>query len=275
MTILRSLLCAVVLFLAACSAVPVISGPQSELIQIQVPSIERLSDRDITTVKGMLAKLEPFIAARKKVGDQVLLTFEELYQQLDPEETSIVQFVQHLKPEQIGVHTPFVGYGDPATRMVSLNETYKGPGGATIVIPTQYLPEVVYRHYQAMMAAMQADLGKRLYVESGYRSGAYQLYLYFLYLQNHDWSIRKTGRLVALPGYSEHGARHRQAVDFVSENSALDDESEKFEQRAEYEWLQKNAHRFGFVLSYPRGSVTGITFEPWHWHFELSTQISH
>jgi len=121
-----------------------------------------------------------------------------------------------------------------------------------------------------MMAAMQADLGRRLYLSSGHRSGAYQLYLYFYYLKNHDWSIKETGRFVALPGYSEHGAKHRQALDFVAEGVSLDDETEKFEKLPEYAWLQKNAARYGFFLSYPRNSPTGITFEPWHWHFEIS-----
>ena len=265
---MRYLLLVILLFLTACSTTPLAPDRPSDPIKLQQPSVERLSERDITTVKTMRTRREPFIKAREKAANQALLTFDELYQQLAPEEARIVRYVQTLKPEQIGVRTPFMGYGDPATPMVALNETYKGPGGIATVIPTQHLPAAVHGRYQAMMAAMQADLGKRLYVESGHRSGAYQLYLYFFYLQNHDWSIKETGRFVALPGYSEHGARHRQAIDFISEGVALDNESEKFEQLTEYGWLQKNARRFGFHLSYPRGSATGITFEPWHWHFE-------
>lgn len=265
---MRYLLLVILLFLAACSTTPLAPDHSSDPVKLQQPAVNRLSERDIATVKTMLTRLEPFIKAREKAGNQALLTFDELYQQLAPEEARIVRYVQALKPEQIGVRTPYMGYGDPATPMVVLNETYKGPGGIATVIPTQHLPAAVHGRYQAMMAAMQTDLGKRLYVESGHRSGAYQLYLYFFYLQNHDWSIKETGRFVALPGYSEHGAKHRQAIDFISEGAALDSESEQFEQLPEYGWLQKNAHRFGFYLSYPRGSATGITFEPWHWHFE-------
>jgi hypothetical protein len=265
---MRYLLLLITLFLAACSTVPTNLERQVDQAQTPQPSVQRLSERDITTVKAMLARLEPFIATRQKAGNQALLTFDELYQQLDPAETRIVRYVEGLKPDQIGVRTPFMGYGDPATPMTALKESYKGPGGVLVDIPTQYLPTVVYDHYQTMMAAMQAELGKRLYLASGHRSGAYQLYLYFLYLPNHDWSIKETGRFVALPGYSEHGAKHYQALDFVSEGVSLDDESEKFEQLTEYVWLQKNAKKYGFVLSYPRGSATGITFEPWHWHYE-------
>jgi len=265
---MRYLLFFLFLCFAACSTVPASSNREFEHVQVRQPSIQRLSDQDIAVVKTMLDRLEPFIESRKKAGNQALLPFDELYQQLDPEETRIVRYVQGLKPDQIGLRTPLMGYGDPATQMIALNESYKGPGGVTVKIPVQYLPLEVNERYQAMMAAMQADLGKRLYVSSGHRSGAYQLYIFFFYLKNHDWSVKETGRFVALPGYSEHGAKHRQAVDFVSEGVSLDDESELFEKLAEYAWLEKNARKFGFVLSYPRNSSTGITFEPWHWHFD-------
>jgi hypothetical protein len=265
---IHHLLLLITLFLAACSSVPITVEHQSAQLQIQQPSLKRLSDQDIATVKVMLGRLEPFIQARKKAGNQALLTFNELYQQLDPAETRLARFVTGLTPEQIGVLTPWIGYGDPATPMVALNESYKGPNGVTIGIPTQYLPAIVHDRYRAMMSAMQKDLGKRLYVSSGYRSGAYQLYLLFLYLPHHDWSLQKTGKVIALPGYSEHGATHRQAVDFVSEGASMDDESEEFEKQAEYKWLQTHAGTYRFFLSYPRSSATGISFEPWHWHFE-------
>ena len=33
-----------------------------------------------------------------------------------------------------------------------------------------------------------------------------------------------------------------------------------------YAWLQKNAYKYGFILSYPEGNQFYI-FEPWHWRF--------
>jgi hypothetical protein len=30
--------------------------------------------------------------------------------------------------------------------------------------------------------------------------------------------------------------------------------------------MQKNAYKYGFVLSYPKGNVYYV-FEPWHWRF--------
>ena len=274
MNTMRSLLLAVVLFLAACSTVPRQDRLPTATAELTQPSLQRLSDADIATMKAMLARLQPYIDSRRKAGTQALLTFDELYQQLDPEETRLVRFINNLQPGQIGVRTPWMGYGDPGLPLVPLNESYTGANGARVVIPTQYLPAVLLKQYQAMMAAMQEDIGKRLYIASGHRSGAYQLYLFCYYLQNHDWSIIRTGRLVALPGYSEHGSKNRQAVDFISDRVGLDDENEKFENLPQYVWLQQNAARFGFALSYPKGSSTGIAFEPWHWHFKQNASLS-
>ena len=45
--------------------------------------------------------------------------------------------------------------------------------------------------------------------------------------------------------------------------------TESFENTKEFEWLDKNAHKFGFILRYPRGKehITGITYEPWHYRY--------
>ncbi|HOT61089.1 MAG TPA: D-alanyl-D-alanine carboxypeptidase family protein, partial [Candidatus Dojkabacteria bacterium] len=34
-------------------------------------------------------------------------------------------------------------------------------------------------------------------------------------------------------------------------------------------WLQKNAHKYGFVLSFPSGyeRVTGFSYESWHYRY--------
>jgi hypothetical protein len=42
-----------------------------------------------------------------------------------------------------------------------------------------------------------------------------------------------------------------------------------------YAWLQANAHKYGFVLSYPKQNQY-YQFEPWHWRFvgvELATKL--
>jgi hypothetical protein len=43
----------------------------------------------------------------------------------------------------------------------------------------------------------------------------------------------------------------------------------------EYKWLLDNAHKYGFILSYPKDDTYYI-FEPWHWRYvgvELATKL--
>lgn len=61
-------------------------------------------------------------------------------------------------------------------------------------------------------------------------------------------------------GYSEH--QLGTTVDFVSTSATLDG----FEKTEAYKWLKSNAHKYGFVISYPEEN-TYYQFEPWHWRF--------
>jgi len=68
-------------------------------------------------------------------------------------------------------------------------------------------------------------------------------------------------RYVAAPGFSEHHSG--RAIDIGSpEHIELD---AAFAKTLAYRWLRRRAGTFGFRLSYPRGSRTGIGYEPWHW----------
>ena len=62
------------------------------------------------------------------------------------------------------------------------------------------------------------------------------------------------------PGTSEHHVG--LAVDF---NYAKTD----FENTAAFKWLAENAHKYGFILRYPKGkeSITNIVYEPWHFRY--------
>jgi D-alanyl-D-alanine carboxypeptidase len=63
-------------------------------------------------------------------------------------------------------------------------------------------------------------------------------------------------------GYSEH--QLGTALDFGEMNTGKSFDG--FENTAAYAWLLKNAHKYGFTLSYPQGN-TYYVFEPWHWRF--------
>lgn len=63
-------------------------------------------------------------------------------------------------------------------------------------------------------------------------------------------------------GYSEH--QLGTALDFTTPGNK--EILFGFENTPAYAWLNANAHKFGFVLSYPKGN-TYYQFEPWHWRF--------
>ena len=76
----------------------------------------------------------------------------------------------------------------------------------------------------------------------------------------------------AKPGHSEH--QTGLAVDVEGENKDYDN----FEDTKEFIWMKNNAHRFGFILRYPKGKehITGFKYEPWHYRYvgiETATKI--
>ncbi len=72
----------------------------------------------------------------------------------------------------------------------------------------------------------------------------------------------------AWPGHSEH--QTGLAFDLRKKGVSYPTLSEyRYEKTEEYAWLCQHAHRYGFILSYPKDKtdITGIGFEPWHWRY--------
>jgi zinc D-Ala-D-Ala carboxypeptidase len=72
-------------------------------------------------------------------------------------------------------------------------------------------------------------------------------------------------------GFSEH--QLGTAVDITDTGTGGTFQS--FANTPAYKWLQDNAHKYGFILSYPEGNNFYI-FEPWHWRFvgrELASDL--
>lgn len=103
---------------------------------------------------------------------------------------------------------------------------------------------------------------------SGYRTISFQRKLFenkISEIMNADGLEEKDAALIALesvniPATSEHNAG--LAVDIIIRDVS-------FAETEEYEWLCKNAHKYGFILRYPEGKekVTGVEFKPYHWRF--------
>ena len=125
--------------------------------------------------------------------------------------------------------------------------------------------------FLAMQAAAAKD-GVDVRMQSGYRSVSYQKKLYdnkTQYYRDKGLSEaaarEKAAVIVNPPGCSEHNCG--LAADLNSpEHTTLDT---GFADTAAFRWLCENAEQYGFILRYPKEaeSVTGITYEPWHWRY--------
>lgn len=96
---------------------------------------------------------------------------------------------------------------------------------------------------------------------SSYRSYQYQYNLYNRYV-NTD-GIEAANTYSARPGYSEH--QTGLAVDVYNGK----EDFTNFEKTKEYNWMQDNAYKFGFILRFPKDKVleTGYQYESWHYRY--------
>lgn len=164
-------------------------------------------------------------------------------------------------------------------RMVLVNHTNKMPddytfttkecGSATAI--NKLLQTEAADAFLEMQAAAAAD-GVTIWMQSGYRSVAYQTTLYdnktnyFIGKGYSEADARQqAATIVNPPGYSEHNCGLAADLN-CPEYTVLD---EGFENTAAFRWLCQHAGDYGFILRYPKDAedTTEITYEPWHWRY--------
>jgi zinc D-Ala-D-Ala carboxypeptidase len=100
---------------------------------------------------------------------------------------------------------------------------------------------------------------------SGFRTVKEQNGLFFEIKQQRNQEARKRAEVSAPPGYSEHHTGY--AVDIGDGRSPGTNLSVSFEKTAAFQWLQNNANRYSFELSFPVNNPQGVSYEPWHWRY--------
>ncbi len=108
-------------------------------------------------------------------------------------------------------------------------------------------------------AALEEDI--RIVAVSGYRSYARQAEVYGYKAATRG--IEAADKVSARPGHSEHQTGLTIDVSSRSAGYALE---EIFGETEEGVWLANNAHKYGFVIRYPKDKIdiTGYAYEPWH-----------
>ncbi len=151
------------------------------------------------------------------------------------------------------------------SRTFFLNENYR-PAQMTKVLDQwvlegrqeQYFLTDAWPFLQDMLRSAERA-GVDLRVVSAFRSFDEQAQLKDQFTQQFGAGANEFS---ADQGFSEH--QLGTAVDFSI--PGMNELTEQFSETNAYRWLEDNAHRYGFILSYPEGNEFYI-YEPWHWRF--------
>ena len=134
------------------------------------------------------------------------------------------------------------------------------------IIPEEYARSgmrLVKNAKDAFVAmAREARKDKRpIIAMSSYRSYKYQVNLFEKYKEADG--IKDADTYSARAGFSEH--QTGLCVDIY--DGVLD--YTNFEQSDSFDWMQKNAYKYGFILRFPEGkeNITGYQYESWHYRY--------
>lgn len=211
--------------------------------QKMTETLAMLESKTVAFSDSLYAGEQNIAAIQARVGgfESTLGTLEKL-SKTDPEllqKYSKVFFLnEHYAPERLATIEKEYTYSDARAEKIN----------------------ALVRPYLEKLLNKAKDDGIELYVKSAYRSFGEQSALKSAYTVTYG--AGSANRFSADQGYSEH--QLGTTVDFISTGQG--GELRGFEKTAAYTWLKKNAHRYGFILSYPEGNNFYI-FEPWHWRF--------
>lgn len=114
--------------------------------------------------------------------------------------------------------------------------------------------ETVLQAVADMFEAAKENGFRDFFVNSGYRSFQKQKELY-------DSAEDKS--YVQEPGASEHQTGYALDIAYMGLTG------EAFDNSSQGKWLMENAHKYGFILRYPKDKtgITKISYEPWHYRY--------
>ena len=141
----------------------------------------------------------------------------------------------------------------PETELEAIN----GDGGIRLRKPAAAA-------YQSMIAEAQAA-GISLVPLSAFRSIKEQEGVFFDVKQERSQTATERADVSAPPGHSEHHTGY--AIDIGDGNVPATNLSPDFENTDGFKWLQANATKFNFEMSFPKNNKQGVTYEPWHWRY--------
>jgi D-alanyl-D-alanine carboxypeptidase len=167
------------------------------------------------------------------------------------------------------VDTPYAGDLEPVPPdLVMVSGQQYTEHGERRMLGDKYVPRHVFEKYTALNDAFTGKHpGRRLLIQSCYRSPGYQVAVFVSWLvTRYQGDIGQAIRHASPPAYSQHTIASKAAIDFKNvDGSPSDTDPGDFAYTAEYAWLRENAARYRFYESWPPGNEFGMRAEPWHW----------
>ena len=230
-------------------------------------AVEKM-EAEITSLEGTVEKLERTVSELGGIFFSTLTEEQKKNEDLMDKFEDITDSVEDLEklsetdPELLRKYSKvyFLNEHYVPVSLTNIGEEYVNSQGTNLEIHSDVLSYLE----EMMDSAKEDDLS--LQVLSAFRSFGTQSELKASY--TFTYGSGTANSFSADQGYSEH--QLGTAVDFTT--VALGGALLGFDTTPEYRWLLDNAHRYGFVLSYPAGN-SYYKFEPWHWRF-VGTALS-
>ncbi len=118
--------------------------------------------------------------------------------------------------------------------------------------------------FKAMVESARSS-GVNITTISGFRSVEDQKRLFFGVGAERGQQPIKRAEVSAPPKYSEHHTGY--ALDLGDASVPATNLNQNFDTTPAYKWLKANAARYSFELSFPKGNIQTVSYEPWHWRF--------
>ena len=150
-------------------------------------------------------------------------------------------------------------------KFYSLDNTYDSSTMASVSKQYSYgenqmVTEETFNAFLNMFNAAKKE-NLTLIINSSFRSFEEQdeIYNYYKSINGEEYA----NKIAAKAGFSEH--QTGMAIDIQTYGST----AKTFEEFDEFKWLQDNAHKYGFILRYPKDKeyLTGYEYESWHYRY--------
>lgn len=192
---------------------------------------------------------------------------------------------------KVVTYTPII-YGP--VEVVTCQDCKYAPIDKATALPSTYIPNLIATGLPGggmltpetvtALKAMSEDVeskGMTVFITSAYRSYIQQQSTFNYWVNRElnkgvpmELARQRANIYSATPGHSEHQLGTTLDIRCIG----CDAFSKNVTNTPLYQYLQQNAHEYGFIISYPLGKqhLTGYTYEPWHIRYigvELASEL--